>query len=480
MRVAVVHYHLRRGGVTRVIENAVAALEPHGVEVLALAGEPYMGDALPKHAVVEGLGYRDVGSSAEGRKLGEAMETTATAHFGVLPDVWHIHNHSLGKNSNLVGALHYLLDRGATVLLQIHDFAEDGRPGNYARLRRDLGNEFLDEKLYPVSPRLHYAVLNGRDHAILARAGIPGEQLHLLPNAVAVPHLGDTIDTPLDLPDHDRLILYPTRAIRRKNLGELLLHAALSDRGTHFATTLRPQNPEWQTIHGAWEKFAREQSLPVSFGLGEKHAFPALICAADALATTSVAEGFGLAFLEPYLFGKPVVGRDLPEITADFQAAGVDLSQLYPTLPVPIPWIDQKVLREKVRRALESSFTAYAAPLPEDAAEVALVHLTTGGFIDFGVLDEPLQKQVIERAIADPGALPKNVPGALKWHSKGIDQNAAKIRQTYSLNRYGERLTRLFERMAENQKLHPKIGYIHANRVLNAFLEPARVNLLRS
>ena len=42
------------------------------------------------------------------------------------------------------------------------------------------------------------------------------------------------------------------------------------------------------------------------------------MASAHRLVTTSVAEGFGLAFLEPWLFGKGLLGRNLPEITVDF------------------------------------------------------------------------------------------------------------------------------------------------------------------
>ena len=37
--------------------------------------------------------------------------------------------------------------------------------------------------------------------------------------------------------------------------------------------------------------------------------FAALLASAHALVTTSVAEGFGLAFLEPWLMGRPLAGR---------------------------------------------------------------------------------------------------------------------------------------------------------------------------
>ena len=43
-----------------------------------------------------------------------------------------------------------------------------------------------------------------------------------------------------------------------------------------------------------------------------------MVAHAKAIVSTSVAEGFGLGFLEPWIFGKGLCGRDIPEITSDF------------------------------------------------------------------------------------------------------------------------------------------------------------------
>ncbi len=257
MKVAIVHPHFRRGGVTRVVENAVAALAPHAVEIACLSGEPYAGTALPRHTEVPGLGYINEFSPTAPAALAADLRAAARTALGGEPDIWHIHNHSLGKNVHLPGALRLLAEEGARLLLQLHDFAEDGRPENYRRLQAAYPERrTFAHSLYPASPAVHYAVLNGRDEAALRTAGVPEGRRHLLPNPVAVPALTDDAPPPELPPGTERLILYPTRAIRRKNLGELLLHAALSPAGTLFATTLRPENPEWRAIHGRWEALA--------------------------------------------------------------------------------------------------------------------------------------------------------------------------------------------------------------------------------
>ena len=59
MKIAIVHYHLQPGGVTRVIENTLQAWEENGqtVEAVALSGRPYPGDQLTNTQVVDGLDY---------------------------------------------------------------------------------------------------------------------------------------------------------------------------------------------------------------------------------------------------------------------------------------------------------------------------------------------------------------------------------------------------------------------------------------
>src|SRR5690606_38989060 len=81
-------------------------------------------------------------------QLAERIEAAALAHFGVVPDLYHVHNPLLGKNEDLLPALAILRDRGARILLQIHDLAEDRRPDVYIAA--------------PYPDGVHYAFLNSR------------------------------------------------------------------------------------------------------------------------------------------------------------------------------------------------------------------------------------------------------------------------------------------------------------------------------
>lgn len=477
MKVACVHYHLRDGGVTRVIENALASLAGFGVDVLTLSGEAYGGSRIESTQVVPGLNYLDEPSPDGGAGLGARIWKAATDFFGQAPDVWHIHNHSLGKNADFLGALQWIANKGARILLQIHDFAEDGRPGNYALIRRSRTvSSDHSPPLYPTAPQIHYATLNARDHHILRQASMPTEQLHLLPNPVSAHGLDDA--PPIELPEVEKLILYPTRAIRRKNLGELLLHAACAEPGTHFATTLIPKNPQWLEIHRHWETLAKELKLPVRFGLGAEYSFEGLMQRADALITTSVAEGFGLAFLEPFLLHKPLCGRNIDEITTDFSAKDISLDNLYSTLPVPEKLIDLSALTSAIEKSLQHIYFSYQIPIPRDATKRALQSMRAENFIDFGRLNEPFQSEVIRKAPWSPQLKEKVTESLQPTDPERIESNASAVVKNFGLPAYGTQLLAIYQKLTTAPQ--ETIERVDAESVLELFLSPERLNLLRT
>jgi hypothetical protein len=57
-----------------------------------------------------------------------------------------------------------------------------------------------------------------------------------------------------------------------------------------------------------------------------------IVRVADLIITTSVLEGFGFAYLEPWILDRPVIGRSIPFITPDFQLKGIKLGHLYTVL----------------------------------------------------------------------------------------------------------------------------------------------------
>ncbi len=475
MRVAVIHFHLRRGGVTHVIETAAESLRESEVEFLVLGGDAPATLELPSNQVrvIPGLGYRDEFNLLAARKLKADLEAAAREQWGELPDIWHVHNHGLAKNLEVPWVVSRWAEEGQRILLQPHDFAEDGRPKNHRKLQEADG---LIGQLYPVGATVLYGLLNSRDRRLLNAAGIPASQTVPLPNAVRG---FDRTDKSIDLAQFaaERLILYPSRSIRRKNLGEVLLHAAVVAAGTKFGCTLAPENPTALPIYRRWTEFAAENSLPVEFNVGPRTgaSLESMMSASEAILSTSVAEGFGLAFLEPWLAGCPLVGRNLEEITADFTGEGVDLGALYDTLPIPIEWIGRENLRATVKGALGDFYHAYGRDLDADASDV----MSSGEVVDFGRLNESLQEQVIGRVLADSGAADHlREMDLLRIDAAAIAKNRAAVSKGFGVAEYGLRLTGYYERLMSAGEA--KCEWLDPDRLLDEFLSPERFCLLRT
>lgn len=474
MRVAIVHYHRRPGGVASVMAATLQALGDQA-QVAVLVGGPAGERAPTPYRLTPGLDYTDGLPQVGAAHLADVLEQTASAALQGRPDLWHIHNHALGKHPAATAAFAELGRRGHRLLLQVHDFAEDGRPADYGRLRAALGAD-LERLLYPAGSHIHYAALNRRDHALLGHAGVPEEQRHLLPNPVR-PLNGALPPAPADGP-----ILYPTRAIRRKNIGEALLWSALAPPGQRFALTLAPTSPQDNIPYQRWRSFAARHQLPVQFEVGAAPDadFPALVRSASAFLTTSVAEGFGLAFLEPWLSQRPLAGRNLPELTTDFAREGLRLGHLYNALLVPAEWIDTATLRARVEAALADLYRQAGRPLPPDAADRARAAMGTDTHLDFGRLDEELQESVIARLRADPAQGERLHPPRLVTAPPPADlaHNRRIARARYSLPSYGARLLSIYANLAA-ERVGPQ-GAHNAGRVLDFFLDPARLQLLRT
>jgi hypothetical protein len=409
----------------------------------------------------------------------------------------------LGKNASLPGAVEHLAGSGFRFLLQIHDFAEDFRPGNYRQLVAALAAdkpELLPRRLYRHGPAVHFAVLNQRDYALLANAGMPADRLHILPNPVAA--FGPLPDRQVARERlsgrwgvrHDqRYVLYPVRGIRRKNLGELALWAAATpdpDR-VRYAVTLPPLNPLEQSRHAFWREFAGTCGLPMLFDVGAHGGltFGENLAAADCAINTSVAEGFGMVFLEPWLAGLPLVGRDLPEITADFKASGIELSTLAPTLDIPLDWIGPERFERELAGSYEPVLKAYGRP-PLASADMAhrMAELTRDGLLDFAHCTSRLQAMLIHEVAVSPARrarlweLNPTLGNMLACERDGersrIAGNARAVRRNYGLVGAGRRLREVYQRVYCSLP-HELEALESSTTILDAFLSLTRFHPLR-
>ena len=158
MKVALLHYHMKPGGVSTVMREQVQALRHHA-DTLVLIGEAPTTKLETSAVVIPSLGYDSAASErTSGAGLADAVLAAISARWPQGCDILHVHNPTLGKNRHWLEMLQILAQRGVRLFLQIHDFAEDGRP------------QVPVSPVYPANS--HYAVVNARDYHILNRCGL--------------------------------------------------------------------------------------------------------------------------------------------------------------------------------------------------------------------------------------------------------------------------------------------------------------------
>jgi hypothetical protein len=479
MAVAIIHYHLSAGGVTRVIEETSRCLTRGEIPHVVLTGSaPASGD-LPFH-VIEGLSYRREREGPSAIELIRLMRAAVESTLGPGPHVWHFHNHSLGVNVRMAELVEILARGGERLVLQLHDLAEDGRPGNYPLLAES-------ETPYPYAPQIRYAFLNSRDRERFTAAGLPEAQSMLLPNPIRVP---DSCPSPNASPAR---VLYAVRGIRRKNLGEVFLLAALSPSGTRYATTLAPTQERWLPVFEKWQAFARCSGIPVDLAVVGRVAtedgdssFEAWQAQASHLLTTSVAEGFGLAFLEAIAAEKPLFGRDLPALTGDQIAQGIKAGHLYQRLLIPASWIDPERLRQHLTNALQTLMEAYGRDLSSGYVERVSDAMRFDSHFDFGNLPEDLQQAAIQHVLKAPfkNEVLVEIAGerfsAVEWLEEILAARTptatAEQLAHFSPESHLARLTRLYNELSTTTPQPPSC--LPKHRVLSQYLRPENFHFL--
>jgi glycosyltransferase involved in cell wall biosynthesis len=464
MRIAFIHYHLKTGGVTTVLKHQVEALSG-AAETLVLTGEPPLDSKFPADVIhVSGLAYNAFLNETDGpEKIAGSVIRAIHKKWPDGCDLLHVHNPTLAKNRHLLAVLKILQNKGLKLFLQIHDFAEDGRPSLF----------YADEYV----PDCHYGVINSRDHALLMAAGLNPRGLHSVPNPI-IPTDIETIEK-----ESSPYVLYPVRALRRKNIGEAVLLSRYFKSGEILAVTLPPNSPSDMRVYDDWKTFVAGNNLPVIFEAGLTEDFESLVASSRSMITTSITEGFGLAFLEPWTFGKLLWGRRLSPICRDFEKNGVKLGHLYDRLAVPTAWIDKPVFHAKWKSSLLKICERFEFYIDEAVADDAFNMIIADGSIDFGSLDEASQRQVISRIGENPG----DADELLRWNpflgSSGqtanakplIDHNRMAILKNYGLKAYRENFLTIYSRVIKEPVFHR----IDKKVLLAHFLNPETFGLLK-
>jgi hypothetical protein len=467
MKIVFMHYHLKTGGVTTCLKNQVEALK-NDCDVCVITGELSQTGFPAKTIHIPELAYTaDYHRFFEPEKVAATVVQAIESHFSGPCNIVHVHNPILAKNKNFLKILKVLQKKGLSLFLQIHDFAEDGRPQSY----------YTED--YPKD--CHYGVVNSRDYRILLKSGLKKQGLHQIFNTVCLPEdrypSADSNGGPY--------VVYPIRAIRRKNIGEAILLSLFFRNDETLVITLPPNSPADTESYEDWKAFVSDYQLRVEFDRGINHPYEAMVASARYLLTTSITEGFGFSFLEPWLFDKLVWGRKLPDICTDFEAAGVCFDHMYAALDVPVDWLELDDFYQKWKGTIHNTAKLFDLAIDNDRIQSTFAALTAGGTIDFGLLDEAFQKQVIGRLLTQNTSAHIDELLSLNPFLAGIgraaneedliENNRKAVAGSYGLAQYRQKLLAIYghvDRTTVRQRIDKKT-------LLTEFLDLTKFSLLK-
>jgi glycosyltransferase involved in cell wall biosynthesis len=152
----------------------------------------------------------------------------------------------------------------------------------------------------------------------------------------------------------------------------------------------------------------------VCFDAGLNVPFEEIMQASDICITTSVMEGFGMVYLEPWLMDVPVVGRNLPNVTVDLIQAGIEFPLLY-----------NSVLVEYKGSRLDFA----AMPMNDQMAYIQHI----------------VENIILQKDLFSQNPFMENL--LTSFDIRIIEKNKSIIRKNFSLENYARRLERIYQKV---------------------------------
>lgn len=444
-----IHYHFRTGGVREVIlgysEVFSGIFGPHCSNALICShpGQKQTG-ALDIYDVAECDYQKCQGPDLFFRLRNILIEKIKTILDTMpLPAVVVCHNMSLAKNPALSAALRFLAKKNDPEKMRffwvIHDFAEEGRVELLDAIQRlSQAGVAVNDELYAADAPVHYVVPGRYAYSLLKRIGLP---VTCLPNPLKrFDDISETADRSVvvnslaELASADGcnfdpqrpVYYYPSRLIQRKNVLEAvaLVSIALDSNlvlgapGTSTADKMQ---------YAMLLDFVKSAGLKVvlnpariPWGLllkeyrqGDNPA-PYLYATCDMVISTSLAEGFGYALYEPWLYGKALFAR---RPAGFLYPEAMDESLLYDFFPVYLEWTGYSDLTGMAKERWLSGRL-------DILSKLKVTDFLKDGIIDFGILGFKSQLEMLEKVMSDQllrhqliQLLQKAVPG---WPGLGI------------------------------------------------------------
>lgn len=422
LRLIIVHYHLRPGGVRRIIEMAAPFLvKPGGNDsvVLAIGEAPdpawfsafehKLSGVKVELFVDPAFGYCSEHKMPRGRLLARLRKSAALLlaqqHDAV---VW-FHNPSVGRNLALSCELaSAAAKRNIPLIYHHHDWWFDNRWARWKEMRRTGFPTFARalDGVFPAVDGLCHATINTEDANALRRC-FP-DAVFWMPNLALRPpsipqttahHVRQWLQGEIGV-KNPRIWLVPCRVLRRKNLAEALLLTRWLAPDAWLVTTGGTSSQAERFYADALRSAAIEHRWPLKLGCldgTEKFSVPELLAASDTVLLTSILEGFGLPYLEAAAAGRPMIARTLPNIAPDLAKFGFRFPQAYDDVLIKPELFDWDAEVKRQRRF----YRHWLAGLPKAcrplAGEPMMLAVKGPGPVPFSRLTLTAQLEVLDR-----------------------------------------------------------------------------------
>lgn len=459
MNLVIIHYHLRPGGIRRVIELAVPHLvreAPRPITRIVLATGEAADRAwhtqfarqvptVPVELRVEPsflyLSEQRGGPERIQTRVRRAVESLLTDCDGDPTVVW-AHNLGVGRNLLLTRELAAACaTRGLPLVAHHHDWWFDNRWSRWPEMRR-FGIRTLAaaaRTVFPPQGQVLHTAINQADAATLAR--------HLGRRSLWLPNLTEpaSLPSPAAVDEAERWLrrrlspgahpiwLLPCRALRRKNIAEALLLTRWLRPEAWLVVTGTASSTDELPYFQALERTAHRHHWRLRLGVlagdeGRQPAIPALLAASEAVLLTSIQEGFGLPYLEAAAAQRPLIARRLPNIAPDLRRFGFRFPQAYDEILIAPQLFDWVAERARQRKA----FRQWCATMPKVAraqvAPSALIESTRPRPMPFSRLTLAAQLEVLSQPVRETwrACAPLN-PFLEPWRQRA---SAGKLRVT--------------------------------------------------
>jgi len=428
LKLIVLHYHFRPGGVRRVIELAAPFLlqtfNPPIREIVLASGEAVDAGWLTEfHQKLNGIPVREFVAPAFGyvselEHTGEWLVSSAREAVAQLLEaeedvlLW-MHNAAVGRNLPFTNAVARLCaERNFPLVMHHHDWWFDNRWSRWPEFCQ-TGFRTLEDTaaaLFQTTPSIRHVAINQSDTQLLK--SFLGAQAEWLPNPMSHPapmacgavenaqawlaQKAGTRDAPF--------WILPCRLLRRKNIAEALLLTRWLRPEAWLITTGGVSSMDELHYAQTLTQAAREHGwrLKLSVLANEEHRAPKvaeLVAASEAVVLTSIQEGFGLPYLEAAEAGRPLIARNLPNVAPDLHQLGLTFPQSYDEICVDASLFDLAAERER-QRVL---FAEWKSGMPEAVRAFAVEPswLKRGEVVPFSRLTLSAQLEVLAKPARD-------------------------------------------------------------------------------